>query len=151
MEVSLFFFFLFSFSFSSLLDNATGAEVNVISLASLSMPLTYYIVFSHASSKFPLFNKTQVAAVFPTVRRGVSMSPDIAENSNDRRRNSCYRAITVLGLSTDGNTPLGNFPRKTFLGREEFSAEYTEGHFRQIPSSGSKYSNSINNGDIMHR
>lgn len=30
------------------------AEVNAISPASLSMPLTYYIVFSYASPKFPV-------------------------------------------------------------------------------------------------
>jgi len=51
-------------------------------------------------------------------RERASMNLDLAENSNGHERNSCYRAITVLGLSTDGNAPLGNFPRQVFPGQE---------------------------------
>lgn len=117
--------FLCFFFLPSALGNATEAEVDVISPASLSMPLTYYIVFSScASPKFVLFNKTEVARLFSFSsgqldrERENSTNLDLAENSNGHERNSCYRAITVLGLSTDGNAPLGNFPRQVFPGQD---------------------------------
>lgn len=81
--------------------------MDVISPASLSMPLTYYIVFSScASPKFPLFNKTEVARLFffSFLRmerenlRQTSISRKIRAIANETR---CYHAITVLGLSTD--------------------------------------------------
>jgi len=85
------------------------------------MPLTYYIVFSSCvSPKFLLFNKTKVTRLFffPTVDREEKKSEKErqkastrAENSSDRERNSCYRTITVLGTSADGNAPLGNFSK----------------------------------------
>lgn len=96
----------FSVFSPSALDNAAEAELDVISPASLSMPLTYYIVFSScASPKFPLFNKTEVVRLFfffsfPEWKelRRTSISWKIRAIANEIR---CYHAITVLGLSTD--------------------------------------------------
>lgn len=84
----------FSGFFPSALDNDAEVEVDVISPASLSMPLTYYIVFSTcASPKFPLFNKTEVA---PTVFLFFFPFPERRE----LRRASISRKIRAIASET---------------------------------------------------
>lgn len=117
----------FSGFFPSALDNDAEVEVDVISPASLSMPLTYYIVFSTcASSKFLLFNKTEVT---PTVFFFFSFfSPSEETFDEPRSLGKFERSRAKLVLSRNnrarfihrcGNAPLGNFPRKVFPGQKE--------------------------------
>jgi len=79
----------------------------VISPASLSMPLTYYIVFSSCvSPKFLLFNKTKVARLFFFLPTGEgereTAGPDLGKFERSRAklvltRNNCAQYIPRLG------------------------------------------------------
>lgn len=126
--------FLRFFFHPSALDNTMEAEVDVISLTSLSMPLTYYIVFSsYASPKFVLFNKTEVTRLF-------SFSSDSSRESfnEPRSRGKFERSRAKLVLSRNNRTrfihrwecAIGKFSQTSVpkAGRE-FSEEYFGGQF----------------------
>lgn len=105
---------------------AVEAEVDVISPASLSMPLTYYIVFStRASPKFPLFNKTEVTRLFfsflffPRVEGASTNLDPRGKFERSRAKLVLSRNNRARFIHRCGNAPLGNFPRKVFPGQKE--------------------------------
>lgn len=147
--------FLRFFFLPAALDNATEAEVDVISPASLSMPLTYYIVFSScASPKFALFNKTKVAWLYiyflfpPTVRGRESFNEPRSRGkfersraklvlSRNNRARFIHRWECAIGKFSQASVPRTGrkFSEECFGGTEQFPWHFhieKKGYFNSV-------------------